>query len=87
MSIIIKVSDLRSRIQDMRRSGMDYVELTILEESEYDGEILPASLELSGCKNYDTDMWVDFEGLYEVENNKELHQKSASGVHMSDNLL
>lgn len=87
MSIIIKLSDLRSRIQDMRRSGMDYVKLTILDESEYDNEMLPASLELSGCKSYDTDTWIDFEALDEVENNKELHHKSAFGLHMSDNML
>lgn len=82
-SVIVKVSELRSLIQDIRRSGSDYVEVSI---SEADDD-LPASLDLSGCSASSPDMWIDFEPLDSVDNAQELLTKSLYGTHMSSNLL
>lgn len=82
-SIIVKVSDLRSLVQDVRRGGMDYVEISV---SEADDE-LPASLNLSACSANDTHTWVDFEPLDAVDNAESLQKDSFYGVHMSSNLL
>ena len=87
-SIIVSVSELRSRIQDVRRSGMDFVELTILPaDKDDDDEIIPASLELSASKYSETSEWVDFEEIFALDNEEELKEQSLTSVHMSDNLL
>lgn len=86
-SIILKVSELRSCIQTLRRDGIEYVELSILEPDEYDGDIIPATLEISGCKFNNPDFWLDYEGLEAVENSKELEEKSFLCPHASGNLF
>lgn len=86
-SIIVKVSELRTRIQDIRRDGVDYVEISISDAEEFDGDILPASISFSGCKMQDDSTWIDYEDVDAVPNNEELLNKSAFGVHMSSNLL
>ena len=50
-SIIVRVSELRSIIQDIRRSGSELVCLSI---NEGDDE-LPPFLSFSACKEYDPD--------------------------------
>lgn len=45
-SIIVSVSELRSLIQDIRRSGSHYVKISISEEDVIDGEPYPAELDL-----------------------------------------
>ena len=45
-SIIVSVSELRSLIQDVRRTGKTYVEVTISDSFEDDGETYPAELSL-----------------------------------------
>lgn len=86
-SIFLKVSDLRTRIQELRRDGIEYVELSILDSDEDDGEIIPASLGISGCKFNEPDFWFDYEELETVENSSELEEKSFSSPHASSNLL
>ena len=86
-SIIVKVSDLRSTIQDVRRSGCDVVSLSFLEPDEFDGEIIPASLSLSACKSAAPDEWFDFEEVEAVSNEDELVEQSLTAMHMSSNLL
>lgn len=86
-SIILKVSELRSLIQELRRDGIEYVELSILDSEEDNGEFIPASLEFSGCKFNEPDFWLDYDSLYAVENSKELEKKSFSSPHSSSNLF
>jgi hypothetical protein len=86
-SIIVSVSDLRSRIQDIRRSGMDFVELSIQPSEIDDGEFIPASLDFSASKSIDTSMWVDFEPIDALENEQKLKEISLTAIHMSDNLM
>lgn len=86
-SIILKVSELRSCIQELRRDGIEYVELSILDPDENDGDFIPATLEFSGCKFNDPDLWLDYEGLEAVENSKELEEKSFLSPHASSNLF
>lgn len=82
-SIIVRVSELRSIIQDIRRSGSELVCLSI---NEGDDE-LPPFLSFSACKEYDPDTWIDFDGLDAVPNEDELAEKECSSMHMSSELL
>ncbi len=82
-SIYVSVSELRSLVQDIRRSGMDIVEISI---SEADDDF-PASLNFSGCNTNDTSLWADFDPLESVDNASELEDASLYGTHMSSNLL
>jgi len=86
-SIIVKVSELRSAIQDIRRSGCDIVSLTIYEQDDSDEDVLPARISLSACKAYEPDQWADFDDVDSVPNEAELQEKFDTGIHMSDNLL
>ena len=86
-SIFLSVSDLRTRIQELRRDGIEYVELSILDSDDDDGETIPASLEISGCKFNEHEFWFDYEGLDSVENSNELEEKSLSSPHASSNFL
>ena len=86
-SIIVKVSELRSIIQDIRRSGCDLVALTINESDEYNGETLPPFISFSACKSFSPDEWVDFEEVEAVPNDDELYEKSFYATHISSNLL
>ena len=85
-SIIVKVSDLRSMIQDIRRSGCDIVSLTINDTDNFDGDIIPPSISLSACRN-SSDVWIDFEEIEAIPNESELEKESLTAVHMSSNLL
>lgn len=87
-SIIVNVSELRSLLQDIRRDGMEYVRLSISEEDEDDGEIIPASLDVSAYrKNSTPDSWVDYDGPEAVPNEKELEENFLYSMHMSSNIL
>ena len=82
-SIVVSVSELRSRLQDIRRSGMEYVQISF---SEADDE-LPACINFSACKAYNTKEWTDFDEVEALPNNKELIKDCLVGIHMSSNLL
>ena len=86
-SIIVKVSELRSRIQDIRRDGNEYVEISISDPDEIDGDALPACLNFSGCKASDPNTWVDYDEVEAVENEETLKASSLEAIHMSSNLL
>ena len=84
-SIIVSISELRSLIQDARRTGKEYVKLSILDPlDDDDGEPVPA--ELSICA-FDSSECIEFETIYAPENESELSDSLIDTVHMSSNLL
>ena len=84
-SIIVIISELRSLIQDARRTGKEYVKLSILDPlDDDDGEPVPA--ELSICA-FDSSECIEFETIYAPENESELSDSLIDAVHMSSNLL
>lgn len=82
-SIVVSVSELRSRLQDIRRSGMEYVAISL---SEADDEF-PACINFSACKACDTSEWADFEEVEALPQNEKLMNDCVLGMHMSSNLL
>lgn len=85
-SIIVSISELRSLVQDARRTGKKYVQLSILEPfyDPDDGESVPA--ELSLCA-FDSSECIEFDSIYAPENESELDEQITTAVHMSSNLL
>jgi hypothetical protein len=84
-TIIVSISELRSLIQDARRTGKEYVKLSILDPlDDDDGEPVPA--ELSICA-FDSSECIEFETIYAPENESELSDSLIDTVHMSSNLL
>lgn len=84
-TIIVSISELRSLIQDARRTGKEYVKLSILDPlDDDDGEPVPA--ELSICA-FDSSECIEFETIYAPENESELSDSLIDAVHMSSNLL
>lgn len=86
-TIVVSVSELRSRLQDIRRDGMEYVMLSISEPDEFDGEVIPASIALSACKAHDTNVWADYDEVESLPDNENLIKECCLGIHMSSNLL
>lgn len=88
-SIIVSVSELRSLVQDVRRSGKEYVQLSILDplDDEDDGDAVPAELSLSAFNPNESDTCIDFDTIYAPENESKLSDKVSLAVHMSSNLL
>ena len=82
-SIIVSVSELRSRLQDIRRSGAEYVRVSLMEADED----LPACINLSACKSYDTNEWYDFDGVDALPNQSELENDYLFGINISSILL
>lgn len=83
-SIIVDVSELRSTLQDIRRTGKQYVKLVIEDELEDDGSgFVPASLSLEA---FDSSECIDFPEIYAPENESELLDSMAN-IHLSSNLL
>lgn len=85
-SIIVNLSELRSLVQDARRTGKQYVRLSILDPlDDSDGcEPVPAELTLTA---FDSTECIDFESIYAPENESELNESVATTVHISSNLL
>ena len=84
-TIIVSISELRSLVQDARRTGKEYVKLSILDPLDDDGgEPVPA--ELSICA-FDSSECIEFETIYAPENESELSDSLIDTVHMSSNLL
>lgn len=83
-SIIVSVSELRSLIQDVRRTGKNYVQVTISDSYEDDGEFYPAELSLCTCDPVEC---VEFEPICAPENESELSDTMCEATHMSSNLL
>ncbi len=83
-SIIVSVSELRSLIQEVRRTGKQYVKVTISDAFEEDGETYPAELSLCTC---DPDMCIEFEPIYSPDHEAELSAAMSKAARMSSNLL
>lgn len=85
-SIIVSISELRSLVQDARRTGKEYVKLSILDplDDSDGGEPVPA--ELSLCA-FDSSECIEFDNIYAPENESELSDSMLNAVHMSSNLL
>ncbi len=83
-SIIVSVSELRALIQDVRRTGKQYVRVTISDSFEEDDETYPAELSLSTC---DSETCIDFEPICAPDNEAELSAIMINAIHMSSNLL
>ncbi|MDR0949284.1 MAG: hypothetical protein LBM69_07200 [Lachnospiraceae bacterium] len=88
-SIIVSVSELRSLVQDVRRSGKPFVRLSILDplDDEDGGDSVPAELSLSAFDPDDSEMCIDFKTIYAPENESELSKQIALSAHMSSNLV
>ncbi len=61
--IVVKVSDLLAKAQELSDAGMEYVSLTVLDEDEFDGEVIPASLHFDAIESDDSFMSIDFEEI------------------------
>lgn len=83
-SIVVNVSELRTRLQDIRRSGAEYVRLSISEPDgdPNDEDFLPACIDLSAYTRGDT-VWKDFEEVEAVPDNAELLKHSSTSPHCS----
>ncbi len=86
-SIIVSVSELRSKLQDIRRSGCELVCVTIYDASESDGDTIPPCISFSACRQYAPDVWYDFEEVEAIPNEAEIFEKQYSGIEMSSNLI
>jgi len=58
-SITVKLKELQKALDDFKREGMDCVNILLLESQEYDGEMLPASVELSAFKAGSPDFAIE----------------------------
>ena len=85
-SIIVSISELRSLVQDARRTGKQYVQLSILEPLDDSDGGEPVPSELSLCA-FDSSECIEFDNIYAPENESELNEQIATAVHMSSNLL
>ena len=81
-AVVVRVSELRSRLQDIRRDGMEYVVISLADADED----LPACINISACKSYDTQTWSDYEEVEAVPENEKLMEACLYGTHMSSNM-
>ena len=88
-SIIVSVSELRALIKDVRRSGKEYVKLSILDplDDEDDDAVVPAELLLYAFNPNDPNILIDYGSIYAPENESELADEISLAAHMSSNLL
>lgn len=85
-SIIVSISELRSLVQDARRTGKEYVKLSILDPLDDSDGDEPVPAELSLCA-FDSSECIEFDNIYAPENESELSDSMLNAVHMSYNLL
>lgn len=62
-NIVVKVSDLLAKAQELSDAGMKYVSLMTLDGFEDDGEIVPPSLHFDAIESKESFMSVDFEEI------------------------
>ncbi len=65
MDIMVKVSDLKKMAQELESEGIEYVEISMMDAHEFQGETFPKSLNFMG--NDGNGGGVDFEGIDHVE--------------------
>ena len=63
--INIKLTDLKNMVDELMKDGIEYVEVSILESEEFDGEVLPAELHFEAFDG--TGGGIDYEGIEAVE--------------------
>lgn len=68
-SIIVRVKDLQALVQEVQKSGVQYVNFTISDSEKLNGEVFPAQLALLTC---DPSSSVHFTPIYAPENEAEL---------------
>lgn len=61
--IIVSVDDLLEQVKLMHDDGIEFVELSIAPPDEFDGETLPARLDLSGLMPDDPTGLVDYDSI------------------------
>ncbi len=87
-SVIVKVSELRSLLQDIRRDGMDYVRVSLIDEDDLiKDDVIPASVSLSACKHYKTTEWTVYDEIYATDNSKELENDYLTGLKASSGIF
>lgn len=64
MSIKVNVSDLRKIVEELENEEIEYVEIDIYDEHEFDGEMMPKSLTFIGEDGYGGG--VDFDSIDHV---------------------
>jgi hypothetical protein len=82
-TIIVRVSELRARIQDARRDGADYVQLTISDPDEFDGDIIPTSLSIRSCRVNNLAVWNEYDDIDAVIEENQLPQESNAVIHLA----
>lgn len=65
-NIVVSVSDLLKLAKDLESDGMEYVQLSVLDPDEDDGEVIPASLLASGFKASMPDFRTDYEEIEHI---------------------
>jgi hypothetical protein len=60
-TITLNIDELLDQINQMKKDGMKYVKLLILDEEELDGDTIPKTLSLSACKNINDTLIFDYE--------------------------
>lgn len=83
-SIIVNVRELRSLVQDARRTGKEYVELSILDPLDDGDECIPASLSICA---FDSSECIELDEIYAPENESELSDSMDHAIHMSSDLF
>jgi hypothetical protein len=84
-TIIVSVSELRSMVQDIRRTGKQYVELCITDPSDDEEEPYPTELY---ARAFDSSECIEFDCIYAPDNESELSDVlSQSALRISSNLL
>lgn len=63
--ITVKVSDLRSKVEELLKDNIQYVELTIFDEEEFDGMLIPKTLNFCGFDGEGGG--IDFEDIEHIE--------------------
>lgn len=58
--IIVKTSDLLQALQRVSSYYLDYVQLTVLDEDQCDGDTIPAQLHIEGSVSPDFEVSIDF---------------------------
>ncbi|MFJ5717302.1 hypothetical protein [Neobacillus sp. NPDC093127] len=65
MAITVKVSELLKMANELNKDKIEYVEIEILEEQEFDGETIPAILHFDAYDGHGGG--IDYNGIEEVK--------------------
>lgn len=66
-NIVVSVSELLNLAEELKADGMEFVELSIHEPLDDDGDVIPACLWASGFKSSTPSVRTDYEELEHVE--------------------